>query len=294
MARRRAAGAGSPRWLAPAELGGPLSRACGCATTSTPLHGHYADRHTTVPMLERLGAGVTALDRGRAAGAGRAAPRITRRRSAPIRLGSRARPARGRRACRAAPTGPPPRRGARWRARRRSRTAPAGDCAWRSPVAVAALNRAGSGPLSADLSPAALRRLGLARSARCSCVSGHALPTSSSDTPIAPARCPATIRREWRTVTGARLSTAAAGCDEPAFLGAEPARSPYRAGSPSSLATAPSTGPLDSPGAAQPARSGGQPGGEADGVADDPVANLSSSTAAVLRAWRDRARSAPG
>ena len=48
------------------------------------IHGHYVDRHTTVPMFERLGAGVMARLVARRGRLGQRAPRTTRRSLAPI------------------------------------------------------------------------------------------------------------------------------------------------------------------------------------------------------------------
>ncbi len=59
LARRGAAG-DDRAGAGPATVERSHTRACGCATTSTRLHGHYGDRHTTVPMFERLGAGAMA------------------------------------------------------------------------------------------------------------------------------------------------------------------------------------------------------------------------------------------
>ena len=121
-------------------------------------HGHYGDRHNTVPILERLGAGLmvrvgrrarrrSGARRGLRGGA-RADVRLDRRGRAERRP---ARPRR-RRASRSRP-------GARSRRRGRPRGASAA-AAWRSafPAAVAALNRAGLGPLRADVSGVELRR----------------------------------------------------------------------------------------------------------------------------------------
>ena len=45
---------------APARAGASPTPACGCATTSTRIHGHWSDVHTTVPTFERLAAGAMA------------------------------------------------------------------------------------------------------------------------------------------------------------------------------------------------------------------------------------------
>ena len=74
----RAAGHGRRAGWAQAAFG-PCTRGCGCATTSMPLHGHYADVHLTMPTLERLAAGRHGPDRLAGPRGARAAPRTTRR-----------------------------------------------------------------------------------------------------------------------------------------------------------------------------------------------------------------------
>ncbi len=121
-------------------------------------HGHYLDLHTTVPTFERLGAGLMARLVG-APDLG-AEPADYEAVLAPIyawieAAAHRARPGRrpagaGRAADIWAALGAPGRRPLRMRALIGS-----------YPVAIAAINRAGLGPLRADLSGHALRRGGL-------------------------------------------------------------------------------------------------------------------------------------
>ena len=78
----------SPRALAErararARCGSP-TRACGCATTSTRIHGHYSDLHTTVPTFERLAAGAMARWVVHAARATARRPTTTRPSLAPL------------------------------------------------------------------------------------------------------------------------------------------------------------------------------------------------------------------
>ena len=47
------------QWLAPGGCGRP-TRVYGCRASVYATHGHYLDLHTTVPLVERLGAGVMA------------------------------------------------------------------------------------------------------------------------------------------------------------------------------------------------------------------------------------------
>jgi hypothetical protein len=192
----------------------------GEATWAT--HGHLGDRHTTVPILERLSAGVMA----RLAGA--RDPRSVEDYEAALapvyawvdalaEHGRAERDLGGSEAVWLAlsePGGGPRRRAARVA----------------FPVLIAALNRAGLGPLRADLSRAALRRgplvamgevlarLGLGPRA---VIFGHThragpLPGDDPD--------------EWRTPGGACLLNTGCWVRERGLLGADPARSPYRPG----------------------------------------------------------------
>ena len=77
-------------------------------------HGHYCDRHTTVPMFERLGAGAMARIVREPADGPRRAEDYEAALGADLRLDPRASPrAAGPESARAR-TGPPRRRGARW------------------------------------------------------------------------------------------------------------------------------------------------------------------------------------
>jgi hypothetical protein len=191
-------------------------------------HGHYLDRHTTVPMMERLGAGAMA--------------RITRR---PLSEASTAEDyeavlgpiyawlfALAQSATPAGATGPGSSsriwqsigRGARrGRVRRRAVLTGVG-------AGILAINRAGLGPVNADLSVGELRRAGLhalgevVRSLSITAehvVFGHthrAGPRAGDDP------------GEWRAPGGARLYNTGCWVHEPAFLGPRAAESPYRAG----------------------------------------------------------------
>jgi hypothetical protein len=184
-------------------------------------HGHYADRHTTVPILERVSAGAMAR---------LAASRDPRRTEdyeaalAPVYAwaDALAEHTRGRRG----PGGSE----AAWRALSggagmRRRAARAGF-----PVAIAALNRAGLGPLRADLSREALRRgplvalgqvLGRLEVGARQVVFGHthrAGPLPGDDV------------GEWTTPTGGRLVNTGCWVRERGLVAGDPARSPYRPG----------------------------------------------------------------
>jgi hypothetical protein len=193
------------------------------------IHGHYADRHTVVPMLERLGAGVNArvLRHGPAAPARAEDYEATLApmyawidavaQAQPGKLGA----ARG---------------GMQARARRRlsnpgarrtvSGTALSGAFA----VGVAGLNRAGLGPLRPHHTNEHLRQAGLAAfgdvvaglqiDARY-VISGHTHRAG----PL-----PGDELSEWLAPTGARMINIGCWVDEPAFVGDQPLTSPYRAG----------------------------------------------------------------
>ena len=192
-------------------------------------HGHYLDRHITVPILERLGAGVMARIVGEPAGGPRRAEDYEAT-LAPIyawvdalaegagsRADGKAASLQVRAWRRMIPAG---------RGRRIRRTAVDLGMA----AAVAGLNRAGIGPLRPGLSGGELRRAGLrafsevlARlGVRCEhAIFGHthrAGPLEGDN------------RAEWSGATGAALLNTGSWMDEPGLLGADPARSPYRTG----------------------------------------------------------------
>ncbi len=215
-------------WLAPHELSvtypGVWLRGDVYAT-----HGHYADRHTTVPMFERLGAGAMARLLGNSGE--RSAERyeailapiyawlyaIAQRGDTTLGRSSHGASAQAWRAL--SDDG-----GSRRRRLRRSALT-AGF-----PVLVAGLNRAGLGPLRADLSGPALRRAALRAFGEVVAelgvraeyvIFGHthrAGPLAADD------------RSEWRAGAGARLLNAGCWVHEAAFLGSRPHESPYRAG----------------------------------------------------------------
>ena len=184
-------------------------------------HGHYADRHTTVPILERLSAGAMArLTSSRD-------PRSTEDYEAALAPGyawadalaehTRApRAPKGSEAARQALTKG---RGARRRALRAA-----------FPVAIAALNRAGVGPLRADLSGPALRRgplvalgevLGRLGVGARWVVFGHTHRAG----PL-----PGDELGEWATPAGAHLVNTGCWVRERSLTGRDPAHSPYRPG----------------------------------------------------------------
>jgi predicted phosphodiesterase len=192
-------------------------------------HGHYLDRHTTVPMFERLGAGVMARIVGERDGG----PRRTEDYEAilaPIyawihALAQSGGPQLGRSSHGASRQA--------WRAlassgRNRGLRTRALNAGF--PVAVALLSRTPLGPLHADISAPELRRAALlafgAVLARTRVDADHVIFGHTHRAgPL-----PDDDRGEWSAPTGARLLNAGCWIHEPAFLGARPAGSPYRPG----------------------------------------------------------------
>ncbi len=191
-------------------------------------HGHYSDRHTTVPLFERLAVGAMARIVGEAADGPRSAEDYEAAQAplyAWIHSVAQHGGARLGRGSHGVSTQAWSTLTARRRRGVRQRAIAAGF-----PLAVAALNRAGLGPLRADISGAALRSGGLHAFGEVlrrlevrapHVVFGHthrAGPLLSDDL------------REWQAPTGSRLLNSGCWVHEPAFLGSRPSKSPYRAG----------------------------------------------------------------
>lgn len=214
-------------WLAPARVSAAYP-GLWLRSDVYAMHGHYADLHLATPTIERLAAGVMGRIVGlSAAGAQSAedyeatlapiyawvhalAQRVDGERGGLLAGGS----ARGWRAL----TGPG-RRGVR------RRMLAAGF-----PLLVAALNRAGIGPLRGELSGPALRRAGLRgveeAAARLGVGAEHVVFGHTHRAgPL-----PADDLGEWRTKSGARLINSGCWVLEPSFLGPVPSQSPYRVG----------------------------------------------------------------
>lgn len=191
-------------------------------------HGHYLDVLTTVPSIERLSLGLTA--------------RLTRRRPveiaraedveailAPAYAWLRAAAERG------APAHDPYVESPSHRVWRQLQDGNGGGVRRRAariafPVAIAALNRAGLGPLQAGIDGPALRRGSLRAMGevldRLGVRAGYALFGHTHRAGPLPGDAPG----EWRTASGIRLLNTGCWVHEPSFAGAEPAASPYRAG----------------------------------------------------------------
>ncbi|HEY2318139.1 MAG TPA: hypothetical protein VGH67_07560 [Solirubrobacteraceae bacterium] len=210
-------------------------------------HGHYLDPHMTVPTIERLGTGLMRRVVGSPA-TGPAGAEDYEAVLAPLydwlqAVAQGAAPGRGSglqggsvRGWRAlagsggsggsAPPGPG-RRSVRDFIRRAVRRRAIG-ATW--PLLVGALNRAGLGPLRREVSGPALRRSGLRAmeevTARLGASAGYVIFGHTHRAGPLPADDPA----EWRTRAGAQLINSGSWVYEPAFLGNDPAASPYRAG----------------------------------------------------------------
>ena len=235
-------------------------------------HGHYSDRHNTVPLMERLGAALVARIVGEPPGGpaavddyeGALAPmysfidRVVRRRPPKLDPGSETFQVRAWRAL-SSPNGRLPLR----------RAALQGGFS----LAVAGLNRSGLGPLRADLSGKALREGGIygmkevvsrLQVPATHVIFGHThragpLPGDRVD--------------EWKAPSGCSLWNNGSWLLERSFLGWEPGASPYR---PGFCALVSATGPpeitnlldgFDLDAAAALLR---ETRGEADGVAAHP------------------------
>ncbi len=207
-------------WLAPASV-----RVCYPGVWLRPdvyaTHGHYADLHLTIPTLERIAAGVM----GRIVSLPDGGPTTIEHYEAALApiyawidaVAQRVGPGVGRTLHGSSVRG--------WQALR-SRGLRQRAAAAAFPALVFALNRAGIGPLSADLSGGALRQAGLfgidqvARRLRIASryvVFGHthrAGPLPGDDL------------AEWRTATGGALINSGCWVREPAF----DKDAPYRVG----------------------------------------------------------------
>jgi hypothetical protein len=250
---------GIARWLAPASVRaaypGVWLREDVYAT-----HGHYADRHTTVPMLERLGAGAMArIVSELPAGPGRAEDYEAT--LAPIYAWIHAIAQCGGPELGESSHGPSARA---WRVLAGSdgrRTLRRRGFAAAFPALIAGLNRARLGPLHADLSGPELRRAGLRAFAEVV----HRLEVRAAHVVFGHTHragpLPADDRVEWRAGTGAALTNTGCWIRDEAFIGAPPAESPYRPGFAVTLGEA---GSPELVNVLDPRR-------EADGVAGDAV-----------------------
>jgi hypothetical protein len=188
------------------------------------MHGHYADRETTVPILERLGSGLTRRAMARGNGAPGSAEDYEAE-LAPMYAWIDA----------VAETGGPGARGVPNLQVRAWRRLVSGDRGVRARAvglgfssAVFALNRAGIGPLDSEISATELRRGGLRAVvqvlARLGVPARHVI---SGHTHRA-GPLPGDERSEWTAGTGARLHNTGCWVYDPGFV--RDPQSPYRPG----------------------------------------------------------------
>lgn len=190
-------------------------------------HGHYGDRNTTVPILERLGAGLMARVMSDRDGIRRTAEgyELT---LAPMyawidavaEQGGLGRSGGGSVQVRA------------WRglqgSRRRPVRARAAGLAFGT--LVFALNRAGIGPLNPDVTGPELRRAGLRAFGEVIAGLGISARHVLFGHTHRAGPLPGDDRSEWGAVTGAQLLNTGSWVYERGFLGNDPGRSPYRPG----------------------------------------------------------------
>jgi UDP-2,3-diacylglucosamine pyrophosphatase LpxH len=188
-------------------------------------HGHYLDRHVTVPTIERLAAGMMARLVGSPPEAA-AAPEDYEAALAPTYawLHVIARYSGG--------FGTDRQRGTQraWKVLRAKGPRPVRHRAFAAafPLLVRVVNRAGLGPVGADVSPTELRRAGVAAMGE-TCrrlgidaewvIFGHTHRTGPRPDHDAP--------EEWRAPTGSRLMNTGSWVHEGVFLGTAGKRSPY-------------------------------------------------------------------
>lgn len=190
-------------------------------------HGHYLDVHLAIPSIERLATGVMR----RIVALGPDGPTSVDDYEAiltPIYAWIRA----------LAERTPPERGGHLHTGSTRGWAALTGDgaglrrrlVAGGYPVAIAALNRAGLGPLRRELSGPALMRAGLRGVEEALARTGVDAPQVIFGHTHRAGPLPEDDPRDWRTVTGGRLYNTGNWVHEPGFLGRDPSRSPYRPG----------------------------------------------------------------
>jgi predicted phosphodiesterase len=192
-------------------------------------HGHYLDRHTTVPMFERLGAGVMARVIGEPDGGPRRAEDYEAV-LGPIYAWIDA----------VAQTGGPQLGSSSHGASAQAWRALEGPSRTRSlrrrgmvaafPALIGGLNRAGLGPFRSDLSGGELRRAGLVAFGQVLDRLGIAAPSVIFGHTHRAGPLPVDERPQWLTSAGARMINTGSWVYEPAFLGGRAQSSPYRPG----------------------------------------------------------------
>ena len=255
------------------------------------MHGHYSARHTTIPMFERLGAGGMARLIGEPPhGPARAEDyeatlgplyawihAVAQSAGANVAGSQRA-------SSRAWRTLTGVRKGGRTlRASARRRAIIAGF-----PVVVAALNRAGIGPLQSDVSMPALTRAGLYATAQVLVGLGVSAPHVIFGHTHRAGPFPDDEQADWATVAGGRMINAGSWVYDRQFVGEVANESPYWPGTCVIVEGegAPSCGGCSATGRAQtwtPSASPPPPGVKHTAWHTTPSPTVSSSTPAVWR-----------
>jgi hypothetical protein len=192
-------------------------------------HGHYGDRHTTVPMFERLGAGAMARIM-RESPAGPLCAEDYEATLAPLyawisAVAQNGGPRLGRSSHGASAQA--------WRALSgsgRGRNLRRRGLVLAFPAAVAALNRAGIGPLHRDISGPELRRAALRAFGEAVTRLGISAPHVIFGHTHRAGPVAGDLAEEWRVPSGGQLVNSGSWVLEPRFMGANPASSPYRPG----------------------------------------------------------------
>ena len=193
-------------------------------------HGHYGDRHTTLPILERLGAGLTARVVTEPPG-GPSRAEDYEATLAPVYAWIDTIAEHGGPALPGSGAGMQARLWQRMSRRRGRRAAVARMFTGLGvQAAVAAMNRVGIGPLRADLSGQELRRAALRAFAEVVRRLGVSAPHVIFGHTHRAGPLPGDELAEWTTAAGARLLNTGSWVHEPRFLGSSPGQSPYRAG----------------------------------------------------------------
>lgn len=190
------------------------------------IHGHYADRHTTVPIVERLGAGLMARVMQERQGGPRSAEdyeatlapmyawfHAIAQHRAPLQVATGSQTQAWR-----ALTGNDGKRSLRRRA-----------IVAAFPIAVATISRAGLGPLRPDISGTELRRASLRAFDEVVARLGLQAPVVIFGHTHRAGPLPGDDRSEWRTSSGSALLNTGSWVREPVFLQSDP-QSPYRPG----------------------------------------------------------------
>jgi hypothetical protein len=187
------------------------------------IHGHYLDLHITVPIMERLGAGLMRrVLRSQGSDDAEAYEAVLGPMYAWVDSVAEVGAGAG--------LGLQGRVWSGLQRRRRRRTLRQHSMALALPVAVAVLNRAGLGPLKADLSGPELRRAGLSAFGqvlgRLGVQAGHVIFGHTHRAGPLPFDEP----WEWRSTSGISMHNTGSWVYAPFFMGRSPGDSPYRPG----------------------------------------------------------------